>query len=123
MEQISSFCQPVNVSAVYYEDNSVNLIEIVFPESGGLATHVPEREAGSSELDLLNVQAHSRNGFFVLIIAHLKQESALACVVKAEEEHLLIIVSFSTFLATDSLLHVGLGDLAPHFLSFKFKVN
>ena len=95
MQQISSFDQPVSICTVYNEDNSINLIEIVFPQSGGLPAHIPEREAGSPELDLLYVEPHSRNGFFELVVPHLKQQSALPCVVKAKEEYFLVIVSFS----------------------------
>ncbi len=55
----------------------------MLPESGSLATYIPQRESVISVLYSLYVEANCRYCVFKLLVPHLEEQSALACVVNA----------------------------------------
>ncbi len=75
------FRKSLLVTRVDYVDHCINLVEIVFPETSRLPTHIPQREGVISILYRLYVEADGGHGLFKLLIAHLEQQRALARVV------------------------------------------
>ena len=86
----------------------------MLPQSSCLSTNVPESKVHSSELNLLDIQAHSWYGVLELIVLHLEEQSTLTCIVQTQEEHLLVIV----LARTSCVLHLlQLTQIATHFIN------
>ena len=90
----------------------MNFVKVMFPKAGRLPTDVPESEVVIFVLDLFDVETHSRHSFLEAVVAHLEQQSGLACIIESQEEDLFVGFRITTSVAPRESL---LAQIAPHF--------
>ncbi len=90
MKLFSSLHYFLPICRIDHEDDCIDLIEIMLPETRRLATYVPQRERQPSIGDLLDIKSHGWHGIPESFVFQLEKQCALARIIKTKEEHFLV---------------------------------
>ena len=66
--------------------------------------------------NLLNIKAYCWHSILELVVLHLPKNTALSCIVKAQEKNLTILIAYVIFRGLRHLFHVT--DVASHLDKF-----